>query len=94
MNAYNLITPVLALIGWSLTVVLVMQLLGGTFDTRSCTTTCVQIIYYSAVLVATTGFIGGVIVSYQRNLPSIIGTIALGVLLLIFLTTMVIGHFG
>ena len=95
MNIKTLITPVFALTGWLLTIILVMQLLGGTFDTRSCTTVCMQILYWTAFSVTAVGLIiGGLqMKNNDKNLPSLIGLVALAVLMLIFVVTMAVGTF-
>ena len=57
----------LAGIAWLLTIALVFNLLGSTFDTRSCTTTdCMQTIYWSAFAVCVVGLIGSSLLFVQR----------------------------
>ena len=94
MNVKTLITPALAGIGWLLTVILVMQLLSGTFDTRSCTTACFQILYWSAFAVTAVGLVVGTVVARRSiDVKTLVSLAALAVLMLIYLAMMFIGTF-
>lgn len=47
---------IVILIAWGLTIALVAQILGGTFESgRSCQTTCVSVMYYSSIALALIG---------------------------------------
>ena len=87
-----------ALVAWGLAAILVSQLLGGTFDTRTCHTDCVQALYWSAFVVTFSGCIAGGWYWLKKDdterLFAKAGVVALLALLVIFLTTMAIGTFG
>ena len=89
------IVPVLAGVAWLLAMVLVTQLLGGTFDMRSCTTGCMQVLYWTAfaVAIAGLGISGWLIKGGARDLVLIVSAAALLLLVLKFLTLMFIGTF-
>ena len=97
MNA-RVVFPVWALAAWGLTVALVMQLLGGTFDTRNCQSDCVWAIYWVVFVVTVVGCAFGswrvLKADGDKSVPTIISVGALFLLLAIFLTTMAIGIFG
>ena len=85
--------PLLALIGWTLTVVLVVNLMGGVFDSRSCQTECFQALYWSALATALAGFTANMIycIRYAFTPLLTISALALFALLGILLTTALIG---
>ena len=96
MNAKDAILVSSAAVGWLLTVVLVAQLLSGTFDTRACQSGCVFALYWSAFGVVAAGLAFGA-AAWRRCLVSIWAGAsfgALSLLLVIFLATMAIGTFG
>ena len=96
MNAKDAILVSGAAAGWLLTVVLVAQLLSGTFDTRACRTDCVFALYWAAFCVTVAGLAFGA-VAWRRCLDSLwagAAFAALALLLVIFLATMAIGTFG
>ena len=90
--------PVWAFVSWGLTSLLVVQLLGGTFDTRSCQSDCVSLLYWSVFAVTVIGCVVGgwrFIQKGSQSPPSeLISVGALFVLLIIFATVMAIGTFG
>jgi hypothetical protein len=67
---------VAALVAWTLTVLMTMNLLSGHFDTRTCQTGCVQSYFFSA---AATGFVALVtgLVSVLSPTTRVIGIFAL-----------------
>ena len=85
-----------AAIAWLLAVILVSQLLSGNFETRTCQTSCVQSIYWASF-----GFVvlGLVLTAFNYQLAlqtksGIVTTVALFLLLFIYLITMGVGTFG
>ena len=47
---------IVIVIAWGLTIALVSQILGGTFESgRSCQTTCVSVMYYGSIALALIG---------------------------------------
>ena len=96
MNAKDLILVSGATVGWLVTVMLVAQLLSGTFDTRTCQTDCVFALYWAAFGITVAGLAFGA-VAWRRCLDSLwagAAFAALSLLLVIFLATMAIGTFG
>ncbi len=94
MQIKNFITPLFAGIAWLVGIILFAQLLSGTFETRSCTTACVQTLYWIALVVAGTGWLlGAVLLPKMRNAVTIISMAALTGLLGIFVVMMFIGTF-
>ena len=88
------ITPTFAGAGWILNIILFTQLLSGTFDTRSCTTACVQTLYWGTFVVAVAGWLYGVAyVTRVRDVVTIISLTALTVLVAKLVGMMVIGTF-
>lgn len=85
--------PLIAVVAWALTVVLVMNLLGGVFDGRGCQTTCFQILYGAALAIALVGFIGNVWYCMQNRFTVVLAVSALALfgLLGVLLTTALIG---
>ncbi len=91
----KLISLLSAVAAWSLAVVLVMQLLSGNFDTRTCQTDCVQNIFWLSLGVCVLGLIvGWGFVKKPKPGSVMFANIALSLLLLIYLTTIGIGTFG
>ena len=94
----RIIFPAWALVAWGLTMILVSQLLGGTFEQgRSCKSDCVWALYWVAFVITVTGCAAGVWQFLKNNgakLPLVFVSVgAMFVLLMIFLTTMFIGEF-
>lgn len=91
MKALSLLS---ASVAWLLAVGLVMQLLSGTFEVRSCQTTCVQSIYAASLAFCILGLIAGWgFIKKPRPGSIIIGNIMLLILLVMYLVTMGIGTF-
>ena len=85
-----------ALISWALAVFLGTQLLSGTFDGRSCTTSCVNIVFWVSFAVAAIGLIfsfGGISIG-KSNLIKMLSLFALVGLVGIYVTTILIGNFN
>ncbi len=85
-----------ALISWALAIFLGMQLLSGTFDGRSCTTSCVNIVFWVSFAIAAIGLIfsfGGISVG-KTNLIKTLSLLALVGLVGIYLTIILIGNFN
>lgn len=85
-----------AVISWALAIFLGMQLLSGTFDGRSCQTSCVQTVFWVSFAVAIIGLIfsiGGISIG-KTNWVKIISLLALIGLSGIYITTMLIGNFN
>ena len=96
MNVKDAILVSSAAAGWFLTVVLVAQMLSGTFDTRACRSDCVFALYWAAFCVTAAGLAFGA-VAWRRCLDSLwagAAFAALALLLVIFLATMAIGTYG
>ena len=94
LNVKTLVTPALAGIGWLVTVILVMQLLSGTFDTRSCTTACVWTLYWSAFAVTAVGLVVCALTAKRPiDFKTLVSMAALAVLMLIYLVMTFIGTF-
>lgn len=85
--------PLIAVAAWALAAALVMNLLGGVFDGRSCQTTCFQILYGSALAIAFVGFIGNVWYCMRNRFTVVLAVSALALfgLLGMLLTTALIG---
>ena len=85
-----------ALISWALAVFLGTQLLSGTFDGRTCQTTCVNLVFWISFAIAIIGLIfsvGGISIGNSSWLKTI-SLLALVGLSGIYITTMLIGTFG
>lgn len=85
-----------AVISWVLAVILVSQLLSGTFETRICQTTCMQIIYWTSFGFVVLGLFF-TFLNYQQVLKTkttIVATVTLLALFFIYLLTMAIGTFA
>lgn len=52
-------STVLVLVGWVLTIALTYHLLSGTFDARTCQTTCVSTLYWVSLALAIGGVVTG-----------------------------------
>ena len=85
-----------ALISWALAVFLATQLLSGTFDGRTCQTTCVSVLFWLSFGIAIIGLVfsvGGISIGKSSWLKTI-SLLALVGLCGIYITTMLIGTFG
>ena len=85
-----------AVISWALAIFLGMQLLSGTFDGRTCQTSCVQTVFWVSFAIAIVGVIfsiGGISIG-KSNWVKIISLLALVGLSGIYITTMLIGNFN
>lgn len=85
------ISILLAVVAWTLTIVLVYNLLDGTFESgRTCQTDCVQTLYGAAILIA----LGGTLFSFlTRSKGGCIGLLPSAILVAMFVATMFIGTF-
>ena len=92
MKILSLLSAVAA---WSLAVVLVMQLLSGNFETRTCQTDCVQNIFWISLSLCVLGLIVG-LVFIKKPKPNLVifSNISLSVLFFMYLTMIGIGTFG
>lgn len=85
-----------ALISWALAIFLGTQLLSGTFDGRSCTTSCVSIVFWVSFAIAAIGLIfsfGGITVG-KSNVIKTLSLLALVGLVGIYVTIVLIGNFN
>lgn len=85
-----------AIISWALAVFLVFQLLSGTFDQRTCQTTCVSLAFWISFAIAFIGLIfsiGGVSIG-KSNLIKTLSLLALIGLCGIYTAVVLIGTFG
>ncbi|MGH1537672.1 MAG: hypothetical protein ACRBDX_06460 [Gammaproteobacteria bacterium] len=85
-----------ALVSWALAIFLGMQLLSGTFDGRSCQTSCVNIVFWASFAIAAIGVIfslGGISIG-KSNWIKTISLLALIGLCGIYITTFLIGNFN
>ncbi len=85
-----------ALLSWALAVFLGTQLLSGTFDDRTCQTTCVSVLFWMSFAIAVIGLvfsIGGISIGKSSLIKSISG-LALFALCGIYITTILVGTFG
>ncbi len=93
-----IVFPVWALTAWGLTVILVSQLLGGTFEARSCQSGCVWVLFWAAFVITAAGCGAGawwLLKKENARAPLVFTSVgALFFLLVVFITTMAIGHFG
>ena len=85
-----------AVTSWLLAVFLVVQLLSGPFDGRSCQTACVNTVFWISFTIAALGLIfsAGAVFSGQTGRLHSLSLLALLGLFGIYLTTMLIGTFG
>ncbi len=96
MTLNTTISVLSALISWALAVFLATQLLSGTFDGRTCQTTCVQTVFWISFAIAIVGLIfsiGGISIG-KSNWIKIIALLALVGLSGIYITTILIGNFN
>ena len=90
----KLLSLISAIIAWVLAIVLVTQMLSGTFETRTCHTACVQSIYWTSLVFCIFGLIIGFgVIKKPRPCSIILANLALATLLGIYLVTMGIGTF-
>ncbi|NEV61907.1 hypothetical protein [Thiorhodococcus minor] len=61
MKALSLPSLTLGVTGWGLTVAVTMVMLSGPFETRTCHTSCVQTLFFSAVAAGVVGLILAVV---------------------------------
>lgn len=96
INFRNAVPAVCAVGGWLLAVVLVAQLLSGTFDGRVCRSGCVFALYWAAFGVTAAGLAFGAAVWREIGggaaARAAMGALAL--LLVVFLVMMAVGVFG
>ena len=85
-----------AVASWLLAVFLVVQLLSGTFDGRSCQTACVNTIFWISFAIAGLGLIfsAGALFAGKTGWLQSLSFLALLGLVGIYLTTILIGTFG
>ena len=84
------------IISWGLAVFLVTRPLSGTFDGRTCQTTCVSVLFWTSFAIALLGLTFSVvnILLGKRDLIQILSSLALLGLSVIYVTTMLIGMIG
>lgn len=85
-----------ALLSWALAVFLGTQLLSGTFDDRTCQTTCVSVLFWMSFAIAGIGLvfsIGGISIG-KSSLIKVFSGLALLVLCGIYAAIIIIGNFG
>jgi len=95
MTLNTTISLLSALISWALAIFLGMQLLSGTFDGRSCQTSCVNIVFWVSFAIAAIGLLfslGGISIG-KSNWIKTLSLFALVGLVGIYVTTFVIGNF-
>ena len=95
MTLNTTISLLCAIISWALAIFLGTQLLSGTFDGRSCQTSCVNITFWVSFAIAALGLIfsvGGISIG-KSNLIKTLSLLALVGLVGIYVTTMLIGNF-
>jgi len=95
MTLNTTISLLSAIISWALAIFLGTQLLSGTFDGRSCTTSCVNIVFWVSFAIAVIGLIfsfGGIAIG-KSNWIKTLSLFALLGLVGIYVTTMLIGNF-
>ena len=96
MTLNTTISVLSALISWTLAIFLGIQLLSGTFDGRSCQTSCVNIVFWVSFAIAAIGLIfsfGGISIG-KSNLIKTLSLFSLVGLVGIYVTTMLIGNFN
>ena len=83
-----------ALGAWGLAVLLVIHMLSGTFDERTCQTVCMQNIYWASFGACVIGLIiGWAVIKQPRPNSILLANVLLSGLFLIYLVTMAIGTF-
>jgi len=95
MTLNTTISLLSALISWALAIFLGTQLLSGTFDGRTCQTSCVNIVFWVSFAIAAIGLLfslGGISIG-KSNLIKTLSLFALVGLVGIYVTTFVIGNF-
>ena len=92
----RIVLPLWTIVAWGLTVALVSQLLGGTFETRACQSDCVWTLYWVVFSVTVAGCAAGGwwLFSKDKSPVAVISVAAMALLLVVFLTTMAIGTFA
>ena len=96
MSLNTSISVLSALISWALAIFLGMQLLSGTFDGRTCQTSCVQTVFWISLAIALVGLVfsvGGISIG-KSNLLKTLSLLALVGLTGIYITTILIGNFN
>ncbi len=96
MSLNTSISVLSALISWALAIFLGIQLLSGTFDGRTCQTSCVQTVFWVSFAIALVGLVfsvGGISVG-KSNLLKTLSLLALVGLAGIYITTILIGNFN
>ncbi len=85
-----------AVTSWLLAVFLVVQLLSGPFDGRTCQTACVNTVFWISFTIAGLGLIfsAGALFSGKTGWLQSLSFLALLGLVGIYLTTILIGTFG
>ena len=90
----KVLTGLSAIAAWVLAVLLVIQMLSGTFDTRTCQTVCMQNIYWASFGICVIGLIlGWAVIKKPRPSSILLANVLLSGLFLIYLVTMAIGTF-
>jgi len=95
MTLNTTISLLSAVISWALAIFLGTQLLSGTFDGRSCQTSCVNIVFWVSFAIAAVGLLfslGGISIGKSKWIK-ILSLFALVGLVGIYVTTFVIGNF-
>lgn len=96
MTLNTIISLLCAIISWALAIFLGTQLLSGTFDERTCTTSCVNITFWVSFAIAVLGLVfsvGGISIG-KSNLIKTLSLFALVGLVGIYVTTFLIGNFN
>ncbi|MEM7401141.1 MAG: hypothetical protein AAF304_04240 [Pseudomonadota bacterium] len=96
MKLNTTISLLCAVASWALAIFLGTQLLSGTFEGRTCQTSCVQTVFWISFTVAIIGLIfsiGGISIG-KSNWVKMLSLFALVGLSGIYITTMLIGNFN
>lgn len=96
MKLNTIISLLCAVVSWALAIFLGIQLLSGTFEGRTCQTSCVQTVFWISFAVAVIGLIfsiGGISIG-KSNWVKTLSLFALVGLSGIYITTMLIGNFN
>lgn len=96
MKLNTTISLLCAVASWALAIFLGIQLLSGTFEGRTCQTSCVQTVFWISFAVAIIGLIfsiGGISIG-KSNWVKMLSLFALVGLSGIYITTMLIGNFN
>lgn len=96
MTSSSIISALSAVASWLLAAFLVMQLLSGTFDGRSCQTACVNTIFWISFGIAALGMIfsAGILFTGRSGWINNLALLAMLGLCGIYTTTILIGTFG